>query len=69
VNDEAHVLLRYLPALGVSIQDYTSGVLIGQFSRDYPELYRSVINRLEPQELHHIEYLTSVADACDEEHP
>lgn len=58
-----HRFLKYVPALGIPMQDYASQSLLLRFQKDYPELYNDVLNKLEEQERHCIEHQLADLDS------
>ena len=62
VHKFAHMLLKFLPTMGIQMQHYASHVIVEEFRKDFPELYNFALGRLELSARNHIDsYLESLA--------
>lgn len=66
VHKFAHMLLKFLPTMGIQMQHYASHVIVEEFRKDFPELYNFALGRLELSARNHIDsYLESLARESD----
>ena len=62
VYRSAHVLLRYMPALGIQMQDFATKAIYDKFKEDYPTLFEQVMARYEPEIEAHFDMLHEKAE-------